>query len=58
MVEFTETTMRKMCRYPRCGCKLPEPVSNPRGGVLLPGVSYQFLSVPLPGLRGQDGAQD
>ena len=30
MTEFVETAMRKMCRYPRCGSKLPAPVSNPR----------------------------
>ena len=30
MTEFKETQMRKMCRNPRCGSKLPEPVSNPR----------------------------
>ena len=30
MTEFAETAMRKMCRNPRCGCKLPEPVSNSR----------------------------
>jgi hypothetical protein len=30
MTEFVETAIRKMCRYPRCGSKLPAPVSNPR----------------------------
>src|ERR1700722_11832464 len=30
MTEFAETAMRKFCRNPRCGSKLPTPVSNPR----------------------------
>ena len=30
MTEFADTAMRKVWRNPRCGCKLPAPVSNPR----------------------------
>ena len=30
MTEFADTAMRKVCRNPRCGCKLPAPVSNLR----------------------------
>jgi hypothetical protein len=30
VTDFKETEMRKMCRNPHCGCKLPAPVSNPR----------------------------
>jgi hypothetical protein len=50
MTEFAETAMRKMCRYPRCGSKLPEPVSNPREAFCARGVSHQLLKVPLPRL--------
>jgi hypothetical protein len=42
MVEFTETAMRKMCRYPRCGSKLPEPVSNPREAFCARGCHTSF----------------
>jgi hypothetical protein len=42
MTEFTETAMRKMCRNPRCGCKLPEPVSNSREGFCARGCHTQF----------------
>jgi hypothetical protein len=42
MVDFTETAMRKMCRNPRCGCKLPAPVSNPREAFCARGCHSSF----------------
>jgi hypothetical protein len=42
MVEFAETAMRKMCRNPRCGCKLPAPVSNPREAFCTRGCHSSF----------------
>ena len=42
MTEFAETAMRKMCRNPRCGCKLPEPVSNSREAFCTKGCHSQF----------------
>jgi len=36
VVDFAETAMRRMCRNPRCGSKLPEPVSNPRAAFMVP----------------------
>ena len=42
MTEFAETAMRKMCRNPRCGSKLPEPVSNPREAFCTKGCYSQF----------------
>jgi hypothetical protein len=42
MVEFTETAMRMMCRNPRCGCKLPKPVSNSREAFCCKGCHTQF----------------
>jgi hypothetical protein len=42
MTEFTETAMRKMCRNPRCGCKLPEPVSNSKAAFCTKGCYSQF----------------
>jgi hypothetical protein len=42
MVDFTETAMRKMCRNPRCGCKLLAPVSNPREAFCAKGCHTSF----------------
>jgi hypothetical protein len=42
MVDFAETALRKMCRNPRCGCKLPAPVSNPREAFCTRGCHSSF----------------
>jgi hypothetical protein len=42
MTEFTETAVRKMCRNHRCGCKLPEAVSNSRDAFCCRGCFTQF----------------
>ena len=42
MTEFAETAVRKMCRNLRCGCKLPEPVSNPREAFCCRGCHASF----------------
>jgi hypothetical protein len=43
MTEFSQdVTVRHMCRDPRCGCKLPEPVSNSREAFCCRGCHTQF----------------
>jgi hypothetical protein len=42
MTVFGETAMRSMCRNPRCRCKLPTPVSNPRDAFCTRGCHSSF----------------